>query len=293
MAQILDGKLVAENIKAKLKEQVKKLKGKNITPGLAVILASDDKASRIYVNNKKKVCKGIGIKSFVYEFENTVKQDEIITLIKKLNKEKNIHGILVQLPLPEHINSAKVLQAIDKNKDVDGFTNYNMGNLIKGENCFVPCTPAGILELLKSYDINLQGKHCVIIGRSNIVGKPLAMLLLNNNATVTVCHSKTQNLAKITCQADVLISAVGKSKFITKEMVKQGAIVIDVGISRDKNNKITGDVDFEDVKNKVAFISPVPGGVGPMTVAMLMQNTIKAALNNEYTPQTQVIDMRS
>lgn len=277
MAQILDGKLVAENIKAKLKEQVKKLKGRNIIPGLAVILANEDRASRIYVNNKKKVAQELGIDSFIYELESDVKQDEIITLIKKLNKEKNIHGILVQLPLPEHINSAKVLQAIDKNKDVDGFTNYNMGNLIKGESGFVPCTPAGILELLKSYDINLQGKHCVIVGRSNIVGKPLAMLLLNNNATVTVCHSKTQNLAKITCQADVLISAVGKSKIITKEMIKQGAIVIDVGISRDKSNKITGDVDFEDVKNKVSYISPVPGGVGPMTVAMLMQNTIKAA----------------
>lgn len=281
MVQILDGKLVAENIKIKLKEEVKKLKEKNIIPGLAVILASDDKASRIYVNNKKKVAQELGIVSFIYEFKNTVKQDEIIELIKKLNKDEKVHGILVQLPLPKHINAAKVLEKIDKNKDVDGFTNYNIGNLTKGESGFVPCTPAGVLELLKNYKIDLEGKHCVIVGRSNIVGKPLAMLLLNYDATVTICHSKTQNLAKITNMADVLISAVGKSRFITKEMVKQGAIIIDVGINRDKNNKITGDVNFEDVKSKVAYISPVPGGVGPMTIAMLMQNTIKAALTNK------------
>lgn len=281
MAQILDGKLVAEKIKIKLKEEVKKLKEKNIIPGLAVILANDDKASRIYVNNKKKVAQELGIASFVYEFERTVNEAEIIKLIKKLNNDKNIHGILVQLPLPKHINSAKVLETIAPKKDVDGFTNNNIGNLIKGESGFVPCTPAGILELLKNYNINLQGKHCVIVGRSNIVGKPLAMLLLNNNATVTICHSKTQNLAKITNMADVLISAVGKSRFITKEMVKQGSIVIDVGINRDENNKITGDVSFEEVKSKAAYISQVPGGVGPMTIAMLMQNSLQAALTNE------------
>lgn len=277
MYKILDGKLVSENIKNKLKEEIKKLKEKNIIPGIAVILVSGDNASDIYVKNKKKICDELGINSFVYNFKNNVNQSEIISLIKKLNKDENIHAILVQLPLPKHINSAKVLETIDKNKDVDGFTNHNIGNLIKAMPCYKPCTPAGIIELLKYYDINLEGKHCVIVGRSNIVGKPLAMLLVNSNATVTVCHSKTQNLAKITSQSDILICAVGRSKFITKEMVKEGSIIIDVGINRDKSNKITGDVDFDDVKDKVSYISKVPGGVGPMTIAMLMKNTVKAA----------------
>ncbi len=273
MAQIIDGKKTSTMILENLKEEIK---NKPITPCLAVVLVGNDKASSVYVNSKKKKCNELGIKSISHELPAETSEDELLSLIDELNKDKGVHGILVQLPLPKHINEKLVINKIDEKKDVDCFHPINVGLLNLGQGVFKPCTPYGIIKLLETYNIDLEGKHCVVIGRSNIVGKPLVPLLLEKNATVTVCHSRTKNLNEITKQADVLISAVGRINMVTKDMVKEDAVVIDVGINRDENNKLCGDVDFENVKEKASFITPVPGGVGPMTIAMLMNNCVNA-----------------
>ena len=274
MAIIMDGKAVAKKVKLEVAENVRKLQNLGIKPVLAVIIVGDDPASRIYVNNKKNACNEVNIKSKEYSLPNTVTQNELINLIKKLNNDKNTHGILVQLPLPSHIDQTSVIESIDPSKDVDAFFFFFVGKIVLGNNNLLPCTPAGIMEILKSYNISVEGKHCVIIGRSNIVGKPTAMLLLHSNATVTICHSKTKNLKEICRNADILVSSVGKPKFITKDMIKPGAVVIDVGINKDSNNKLCGDVDFSNVQSLASYITPVPGGVGPMTIAMLLKNTV-------------------
>lgn len=274
MYQLINGKEVAEHIKQKVKNEIENL-GLDIS--LAVIVVGNDPASKIYVNNKKKACEYVGIKSLEYNLPEDVSEVELLNLIDYLNLADCVHGILIQLPLPKHINKDKVLERIDSRKDVDGFTAINTGKLWQGQYDFAPCTAIGVIELLDYYGIDIAGKNCVIVGRSNIVGKPLAALLLERNATVTVCHSKTNGLYKHTSNADILISAVGKPKFITWGLVKNGAVVIDVGINRDENGKVCGDVDFEGVKDKVSAISPVPGGCGLMTVAMLMKNTLEAA----------------
>lgn len=272
MAIIIDGKQIAENITEELKLEVSKMKKK---PHLAVIQVGDNPASNIYVNLKNKKAEAIGITSSIIKYPQTITEAELIAKIEEINKDNNINAVLVQLPLPEHINKTHIIKAIAPNKDVDGFTAQNSGDLLNGITPMAyPCTPKGVLRLLKEYKIEISGKHAVIVGRSNIVGKPLAIMLLNENATVTVCHSKTQNLSTITKQADILISAVGK-KIIFKDMIKQNAVVIDVGIFKDENNKTTGDVDFENVKEVASYITPVPKGVGPMTIAMLMENTIE------------------
>lgn len=272
MAIIIDGKQIAENITEELKLEVSKMEKK---PHLAVIQVGDNPASNIYVNLKNKKAEAIGITSSIIKYSQTITEAELIAKIEEINKDNNINAVLVQLPLPEHINKTHIIKAIAPNKDVDGFTAQNSGDLLNGITPMAyPCTPKGVLRLLKEYKIEISGKHAVIVGRSNIVGKPLAIMLLNENATVTVCHSKTQNLSTITKQADILISAVGK-KIIFKDMVKPNAVVIDVGIFKDENNKTTGDVDFENVKEVASYITPVPKGVGPMTIAMLMENTIE------------------
>lgn len=272
MAIIIDGKQIAENITEELKLEVSKMEKK---PHLAVIQVGDNPASNIYVNLKNKKAEAIGITSSIINYPQTITEAELIAKIEEINKDSNINAVLVQLPLPEHINKTHIIKAIAPNKDVDGFTAQNSGDLLNGITPMAyPCTPKGVLRLLKEYKIEISGKHAVIVGRSNIVGKPLAIMLLNENATVTVCHSKTQNLSTITKQADILISAVGK-KIIFKDMVKPNAVVIDVGIFKDENNKTTGDVDFENVKEVASYITPVPKGVGPMTIAMLMENTIE------------------
>lgn len=277
MAIIIDGKLVAQEVKTKVSKKVKELQKNGITPGLAVIIIGNNQASRIYVNNKKKACAEISIYSKEYTLPNTTSQKELIELISKLNNNDSINGILVQLPLPNHINEKAVIEAIDPLKDVDAFHEINVGKIMIGEYDLLPCTPAGIIELLNSQNIEIEGKHCVVVGRSNIVGKPMAMLLLHRNGTVTICHSKTKNLKEICKNADILIAAVGKAKFITSDMVKKGAVVIDVGMNKDENSKLCGDVDFDNVKKIASYITPVPGGVGPMTIAMLMKNTVTAA----------------
>ena len=274
MYTLMNGKEVAEYIKQQVKAEIEKL---GLDVSLAVVVVGDNPASKIYVNNKKKACEYVGIKSLEYNLSKDVSEVELLGLIDYLNNSNRVHGILVQLPLPEHINADKVLERITPEKDVDGFTSINIGKLWQGNYDFAPCTAMGIIELLDFYGIEIAGKNCVVVGRSNIVGKPLAALLLERNATVTVCHSKTKDLYKHASQADILISAVGKPNFITWDLVKKGAVVIDVGINRDENGKICGDVAFEDVKDKVGAISPVPNGVGPMTVAMLMKNTLEAA----------------
>lgn len=274
MYTLMNGKEVAEYIKQQVKAEIEKL---GLDVSLAVVVVGDNPASKIYVNNKKKACEYVGIKSLEYNLSKDVSEVELLGLIDYLNNSNRVHGILVQLPLPEHINADKVLERITPEKDVDGFTSINIGKLWQGNYDFAPCTAMGIIELLDFYGIEIAGKNCVVVGRSNIVGKPLAALLLERNATVTVCHSKTKDLYKHASQADILISAVGKPNFITWGLVKKGAVVIDVGINRDENGKICGDVAFEDVKDKVGAISPVPNGVGPMTVAMLMKNTLEAA----------------
>ena len=274
---ILDGKSVANQIKEKLKEEIENL---SIKPGLAVICIGDNPASNLYVKLKRKVCEEIGIHVEEYLFDNAIKQEELIRLIEKLNIEEKIHGILVQSPVPYHINILELFEKIAPEKDVDGFHPINVGKLAQGLNEVAPCTPLGIMHLLKKYNIELEGKNCVVIGRSNIVGRPMAQLLINANATVTVCHSKTKNISDITKQADILIVAVGKPNFITEDMVKEGVVVIDVGINREENSKmIVGDVNFESVKEKCSYITPVPGGVGPMTIITLMENVIKACKN--------------
>lgn len=274
---IIDGKKIAQNVLESVKKDAEKLNGKGITPSLAVIMVGNNQASKTYVRNKKIACEKAGIKSEEHLLPENASEKEILNLIDKLNATKEVSGILVQLPLPLHLDSKTICERISPLKDVDAFTSKNIGDLFKGDAKFLPCTPAGILEILKHENINLAGKHCVIIGRSNIVGKPLALLLIQNDATVTVCHSKTKNLEEICKLADIVICAVGKEKFLKKEMVKPGAVVIDVGINRDENGKLCGDADFENLEPICSKITPVPGGVGPMTVAMLVKNAAKAA----------------
>ncbi len=274
---IIDGKKIAQSVLESVKKDAEKLNGKGVTPGLAVIMVGNNQASKTYVRNKKMACEKAGIKSEEYLLPEDASEKEILNLINKLNTTKEVSGILVQLPLPPHLDSKTICERISPLKDVDAFTSKNIGDLFKGDAKFLPCTPAGILEILKHENINLAGKHCVIIGRSNIVGKPLALLLIQNDATVTVCHSKTKNLEGICKLADIVICAVGKEKFLKKEMVKPGAVVIDVGINRDENGKLCGDADFENLEPICSKITPVPGGVGPMTVAMLVKNAAKAA----------------
>lgn len=269
---------MSQRIKGELKEEVKKLKSDKIFPGLAVIIVGDDPASRVYVNSKKKACEEIGIYSKEYALPENTTQDELLELVEKLNSDTKINGILVQLPLPSHIDEEAVINAISPKKDVDAFHPVNVGKIMIGNYDFLPCTPAGVMELIKESGIDISGKECVVVGRSNIVGKPQAMLLLHQNGTVTICHSRTKDLAEKTKNADILIAAVGKPNFITGDMIKEGAVVIDVGINRIAPKKLVGDVDFESAEKKASAITPVPGGVGPMTIAMLMKNTVKAAI---------------
>ena len=276
MAKIIDGKQISEHIRNNISKNLESLKQMGITPGLAVIIVEGDSASRTYVDNKKKACKDLGIYSEEYCLSPQVTQEELIDLIYMLNEKANINGILVQLPLPKHLNEKQIIESINPLKDVDAFHAENVGRIMLGDYRLSPCTPAGIMEIFKYENINLCGKHCVVLGRSNIVGKPMAMLLLHANATVTICHTKTINIKDICKNADIIISAVGKTKFVTADMVKKDAVVIDVGMNRDDNGKLCGDVDFENVKDIASYITPVPGGVGPMTITMLMQNTINA-----------------
>lgn len=276
MSRIIDGKAVSAAVKEEQRQEVLLLNKKGIKVGLAVIIVGDDPASRIYVANKKKACEQLGIASFEYAFDKNVQASQIIEFIHTLNEEESVNGILCQLPLPSHIDEKAVINAIAPEKDVDAFHPVNVGKIMIGDYDFLPCTPAGVMEMLKFYGISVEGKRCVVIGRSNIVGKPMSMLLLHANGTVTVCHSKTESLKDITQKADILVAAVGKAKFVTADMVKEGAVVIDVGMNRE-NGRLCGDVDFEDVAPKTSFITPVPGGVGPMTIAMLMKNTVTAA----------------
>lgn len=277
MAQIIDGKQIAKEIKDKLKEEVSALNEKGIHICLAVIQVGCDAASSVYVNNKKKACAYVGIESVSYELDEDTTEEELVKLIETLNQTEKVHGILVQLPLPKQIDEDRIIRTISPDKDVDGFHPVSVGRIWLGEKGFVSCTPAGIIQLLKYSGIEIAGKECVVVGRSNIVGKPMAALLLRENGTVTVAHSKTENLKEVTRRADILIAAVGRPKMITAEYIKEGAVVIDVGIHRDTNNHLCGDVDFEDVYSKVSAITPVPGGVGPMTIAMLMDNCVQTA----------------
>lgn len=277
MAKIIDGKEVSAMIKESVAQQTKELVSNGIKPKLAVVIVGDDSASRVYVNNKKKACEVVGFESVEYALSKDTTQEELLKLIEKLNNDKSVNGILCQLPLPKQIDEEAIITAISPLKDVDAFHAENVGHIMIGNYTFLPCTPAGVMELLKSENIEIEGKNCVIIGRSNIVGKPMSMLLLQKNGTVTICHSKTKNLKEITKSADILVAAIGVAKFVTADMIKPGAVVIDVGMNRDENGKLCGDVDFDDVKQIASYITPVPGGVGPMTIAMLMQNTLMAA----------------
>lgn len=277
MAEIIDGKAIAAAVRQDAAAEVRALVEKGIQPGLAVVIVGDDHASRIYVNNKKKACQEIGVYSEEYALPATTTQEELLQLIENLNKKKDINGILVQSPLPQGLDEKAVVENIDPQKDVDAFHAVNVGKIMIGDFQFLPCTPAGVIELLDRSGVSIEGKRCVVVGRSNIVGKPMAMLLLHRNGTVTICHSRTQNLAEVCREADILVAAVGRPKFITKDMVKPGAAVIDVGMDRDENGKLCGDVDFDAVKEIAGYITPVPGGVGPMTIAMLMKNVVCAA----------------
>lgn len=277
MFEIINGKEVSSYIKSQVKVESDALKAQGIDPCLAVIIVEGDSASRVYVNNKKRACEVCGIKSLEYSLPSDVSESELLNLIDKLNSDDSVHGILCQLPLPKHIDEKKVIEAISPKKDVDGFSEINVGKIWVGDYKFSPCTPMGVIELLNYYNIDLTGKNCVIVGRSNIVGKPMAALLLEKNATVTICHSKTKDISSFTKNADVIVAAVGKAGFITADMVKDGAVVIDVGINRNESGKLCGDVDFDSVKEKASYITPVPGGCGPMTIAVLMKNTIAAA----------------
>jgi len=281
MASIIDGKKISQEIKDELKAKVEALKAEGKKAALAVIQVGNDPASSVYVNNKKKACAYIGIESLSYELPEETTEEELLTLVERLNEDDNVHGILVQLPVPRHIDADKIIQTISPKKDVDGFHPQNVGNLVIGEKGFVSCTPAGIIQLLKRSNIEIAGKNCVVIGRSNIVGKPMALLMLRENATVTIAHSKTQNLKELCKTADILIVAIGKPQFITAEYVKEGAVIIDVGIHRDENNKLCGDVKYDEVEPLASAITPVPGGVGPMTIAMLMNNCVEAMAANE------------
>ena len=281
MAKIIDGKKISQEIKDELKVKVEALKAEGMNAALAVIQVGNDPASSVYVNNKKKACAYIGIESLSYELPEETTEEELLALVERLNEDDKVHGILVQLPVPKHINADKIIQTISPKKDVDGFHPENVGNLVIGEKGFVSCTPAGIIQLLKRSNIEIAGKNCVVIGRSNIVGKPMALLMLRENATVTIAHSKTQNLKELCKTADILIVAIGKPQFITAEYVKEGAVIIDVGIHRDENNKLCGDVKYDEVEPLASAITPVPGGVGPMTIAMLMNNCVEASKANE------------
>ena len=273
---LIDGKKVSGEIRNRLADEIQELKKKTgKTPGLATLLVGDDPASAVYVRNKNKICGELGFQSFEQKLSADTSEEKLLQLVGELNSNKDVHGILVQLPLPDQIDSEKILQAIDPKKDVDGFHPVNVGKLVVGNALLTPCTPTGIIALLDRYDIEISGKNAVIIGRSNIVGKPVSMLLLHRNATITICHSRTQNLEEVTRSADILVAAVGRANFVTDEMVSEGTVVIDVGINR-VDGKLTGDVDFEPVSKKASHITPVPGGVGPMTIALLMENTLKA-----------------
>lgn len=277
--ELINGKELAKKIRGELKIEVDELRKKGIIPKLAVIMVGNDKASEVYVRNKSKACNEIGIEFEEFLLDSNIKQEELINLINDLNARKDIHGILLQSPIPEHLNIREAFNTIDYAKDVDGFNPINVGKLSIGEDCFISCTPHGVVKMLEEYNIPVEGKRAVIIGRSNIVGKPLIQCMLNKNATVTVCHSKTKNIEEITREADILIAALGKPKFVKADMVKENAVVIDVGINRNDKGKLVGDVDFENVSKKASYITPVPGGVGPMTIAMLMSNVVKAAKN--------------
>ncbi|EAH0220152.1 bifunctional methylenetetrahydrofolate dehydrogenase/methenyltetrahydrofolate cyclohydrolase FolD [Listeria monocytogenes] len=277
MGEIIDGKKLAKEIQEKATREVAELVKEGKQPGLAVVLVGDNQASRTYVRNKQKRTEEAGMKSVLIELPENVTEEKLLSVVEELNEDKTIHGILVQLPLPEHISEEKVIDTISFDKDVDGFHPVNVGNLFIGKDSFVPCTPAGIIELIKSTGTQIEGKRAVVIGRSNIVGKPVAQLLLNENATVTIAHSRTKDLPQVAKEADILVVATGLAKFVKKDYIKPGAIVIDVGMDRDENNKLCGDVDFDDVVQEAGFITPVPGGVGPMTITMLLANTLKAA----------------
>ncbi|MBD8003528.1 bifunctional methylenetetrahydrofolate dehydrogenase/methenyltetrahydrofolate cyclohydrolase FolD [Bacillus norwichensis] len=276
-AKLIDGKQISQEIRKGLEIEVAELTAKGVKPGLAVILVGDNPASRTYVTSKQKSCRAIGMESVLIEYPADVSEKELLDKIKELNEDDTIHGILVQLPIPPHISETKVIETISPEKDVDGFHPINIGKMMTGQETFLPCTPFGVMQMLKYIGVNLEGKHAVIIGRSNIVGKPMGQLLLNENATVTYCHSRTNDLKSFTQQADILVAAVGRAKMVKADHVKEGAVVIDVGMNKDENGKLCGDVDFEDVKNKASHITPVPGGVGPMTITMLLYNTVKSA----------------
>lgn len=278
MAQIIDGKAVSAAVKQEVADETARLKEeKGLKIGLAVVIVGNNPASRVYVNNKKKACEAVGFQSFEYALDENTTQEQLLDLISVLNRDVRVNGILVQLPLPAHIDEKKVIDAISPEKDVDAFHAINVGKIMIGEYAFLPCTPAGVMRLIESTGTEISGKQCVVIGRSNIVGKPMAMLLLHKSGTVTICHSKTQNLKEICLGADILVVAVGKANFVTGDMIKEGAVVIDVGMNRLENGKLCGDVEFESAENKASYITPVPGGVGPMTIAMLMKNTLTAA----------------
>ncbi len=276
MYKIIDGKLVSQSVKDAVKKETLALKEKGIDITLAVIIVGDDPASRVYVNNKKKACEYVGFKSLEYALPADTTQAELMALVDELNNRADVNGILCQLPLPKHLDEKAVIEAISYKKDVDAFHAVNVGKIMIGDYDFLPCTPAGVMEMLSYYDIDVTGKNCVVIGRSNIVGKPMAMLLLHKNGTVTITHSRTVDLKSVTSKADILVAAIGKAKFVGEDMVKDGAVVIDVGMNRDENGKLCGDVDFDAVAPKCSYITPVPGGVGPMTIAVLMKNTLKA-----------------
>ena len=279
MAEIIDGKAVAKKIRKELKKEVEELKIKEITPKLAVIMVGDNSASQVYVRNKSKACEKAGIEFEEFLFDKDTTEEKLLDTIDMLNKDESVHGILLQSPVPKHINIQKAFEKISPKKDVDGFNAVNVGKLSIGQDAFISCTPYGIIKMLEEYNIETEGKHTVILGRSNIVGKPMIQCMLNKNATVTVCHSRTKNIAEITRNADILIAAIGKPKFVTEDMVKDDVVVIDVGINRMEDGTLCGDVDFENVSKKASYITPVPGGVGPMTIAMLIYNVVKAAKN--------------
>lgn len=278
MAQIISGKEVSASVKADVAAETAQLRDeKGLKVGLAVVIVGNDPASRVYVNNKKKACEEVGFKSFEYALDESTTEEQLLDLVDVLNRDSRVNGIIVQLPLPKHINETAVINAISPEKDVDAFHPVNVGKIMIGEYSFLPCTPAGVMELIASTGTEISGKSCVVIGRSNIVGKPMAMLLLHKSGTVTICHSKTRNLKEICLGADILVVAVGKANFVTGDMIKEGAVVIDVGMNRLENGKLCGDVEFESAEKKASYITPVPGGVGPMTISMLMRNTLTAA----------------
>ena len=278
MAKIIDGKAISAAVRAEIKENTAALKAETgVCPGLAVVIVGTDPASQVYVRNKRRACEEVGFYSEAYELPESTTQDELEALVDKLNADPNIDGILVQLPLPRHLDEHAILLRIDPKKDVDAFHPYNVGRIMIGDYAFLPCTPAGVMELLRRSGIDCTGKECVVVGRSNIVGKPMSMLLLQANGTVTMCHSRTRDLSEVTRRADILVVAIGKADFITGDMVKEGVVVMDVGMNRRADGKLTGDVDFDTVEPKASYITPVPGGVGPMTITMLMQNTLTAA----------------